>query len=42
MINAWVILNGKPSEKALDFPVDCHTLTGSVNLQYENSTALRI
>ena len=24
-----------PSEKVLDFPVDCNTLTGSVNLWYE-------
>ena len=25
-----------PSEKVLDFPVDCNILTGSVNFRYEN------
>lgn len=31
-----------PSEKILDLPVDCNTLTGSVNLGYENINHLAL
>lgn len=31
-----------PSEKVLDLPVDCNTLTGSVNLGYENINHLAL